>query len=100
MVYGVRVFERDEVQPAATAGAAGRGTEFVAEGLECVAGGVVEFGGEGTAADALGVWLLAGGKGMGSCVLGDVPCSVCFHDADYFFDLEGVDAETGDGSAG
>ncbi len=38
MVYGVRVFEGDEVEPAAAAGATRRGADFVADGLEFVAG--------------------------------------------------------------
>ena len=52
MVYGVRVSEGDEVEPAAAAGAAGGGTHFVADGLEGVAGIGVLFGREGAAADS------------------------------------------------
>ena len=53
MVYGVRVLDHDEVEPAAAPGAAGCDAVFVAEGLEGEAvllGGwlvVGEWGGRG-----------------------------------------------------
>lgn len=51
MVYGVRVFEGNKVEPAATAGAAGGGANFVADGLEFVADFLVLLRGKGSAPD-------------------------------------------------
>lgn len=52
VVYGVRVFEGDEVQPAAAAGAAGGGADFVADGLELVAGFFVLLCGKWSASNS------------------------------------------------
>jgi hypothetical protein len=51
----VRVFDDDEVEPAAAPFAPCGDSDFVADGLEFVTEVVVEFGGEGARADARGV---------------------------------------------
>lgn len=65
MVYGVGVFEDDEVEPAAAAGAARCDAVFVAERLEGLA--VLLKGGGG----GRGLVLLWGGRGVGGEGMGE-----------------------------
>jgi len=92
VVYGVRVFEGDEVEPAAAAGTAGGGADFAADGLELMAGFLVLLCRKGSAPDSEECQSWNSYKGV-ECQV-SLPCSVSFDYAYYFFNLERVDAKT------